>query len=118
MVELPGIKEPERVRKLLQGSANLEFWETYEASEIVPILASADNRARDILSVSESADSVEVKAESTAAVSAKDSLTAALKGETAEASVNMEQLKKEHPLLSVLRSSVEPEWCRLYRRLC
>ena len=103
MVELPGIKEPERVRKLLQGSANLEFWETYEASEIVPILASADNRARDILSVSESADSVEVKAESTAAVSAKDSLTAALKGETAEASVNMEQLKKEHPLLSVLQ---------------
>ena len=103
MVELPGIKEPERVRKLLQGSANLEFWETYEASEIVPILASADNRARDILSVSESADSVEVKEEATAAVSAKDSLTAALKGETADAKVDMEQLKKEHPLLSVLQ---------------
>ena len=103
MVELPGIKEPERVRKLLQGSANLEFWETYEASEIVPILASADSRARDILSVSESADSVEVKEEAVPAVSAKDSLTAALKGETAEANVNMEQLKKEHPLLSVLQ---------------
>lgn len=104
MVELPGIKEPERVRKLLQGSANLEFWETYEASEIVPVLASADSRARDILSVSESTDSVEVKAEVAApAVSAKDSLTAALKGETAEAKVDMEQLKKEHPLLSVLQ---------------
>ena len=104
MVELPGIKEPERVRKLLQGSANLEFWETYEASEIVPVLASADSRARDILSVSESTDSVEVKAEAAApAVSAKDSLTAALKGETAEAKVDMEQLKKEHPLLSVLQ---------------
>ena len=103
MVELPGIKEPERVRKLLQGSANLEFWETYEAKDIVPVLASADSRARDILSVSESADSVEVKEEATAAVSAKDSLTAALKGETAEANVNMEQLKKEHPLLSVLQ---------------
>ncbi|WP_291556737.1 protein translocase subunit SecDF [Bacteroides sp.] len=104
MVELPGIKEPERVRKLLQGSANLEFWETYEASEIVPVLASADSRARDILSVSESTDSVEVKAEAAApAVSAKDSLTAALKGETVEAKVDMEQLKKEHPLLSVLQ---------------
>ena len=103
MVELPGIKEPERVRKLLQGSANLEFWETYEASEIVPILASADSRARDILSVTEATDSVEVKEEAASAVSAKDSLTAALKGETAEASVNMEKLKKEHPLLSVLQ---------------
>ena len=103
MVELPGIKEPERVRKLLQGSANLEFWETYEASEIVPILASADSRARDILSVTEATDSVEVKEEAASAVSAKDSLTAALKGETAEANVNMEQLKKEHPLLSVLQ---------------
>ena len=103
MVELPGIKEPERVRKLLQGSANLEFWETYEAKDIVPVLASADSRARDILSVSESADSVEVKEEATAAVSAKDSLTAALKGETADAKVDMERLKKEHPLLSVLQ---------------
>ncbi len=104
MVELPGIKEPERVRKLLQGSANLEFWETYEAKDIVPVLASADSRARDILSVSEGTDSVEVKAEAAApAVSAKDSLTAALKGETAEAKVDMEQLKKEHPLLSVLQ---------------
>ena len=103
MVELPGIKEPERVRKLLQGSANLEFWETYEASEIVPVLASADSRARDILSVSEPTDSVEVKEEVAPAVSAKDSLTAALKGETAEAKVDMEQLKKEHPLLSVLQ---------------
>ena len=104
MVELPGIKEPERVRKLLQGSANLEFWETYEAKDIVPVLASADSRARDILSVSEGTDSVEVKTEAAApAISAKDSLTAALKGETAEAKVDMEQLKKEHPLLSVLQ---------------
>ena len=39
MVELPGIREPERVRKLLQGSANLEFWETYDASEILPLLS-------------------------------------------------------------------------------
>ena len=44
MVELPGIKEPERVRKLLQGSANLEFWETYKASEIQDVLSRIDSR--------------------------------------------------------------------------
>ncbi len=42
MVELPGVKEPERVRKLLQGSASLEFWEVYSAQEILPVLAEAD----------------------------------------------------------------------------
>ena len=44
MVELPGIKEPERVRKLLQGSANLEFWETYKTSEIQDVLTRVDSR--------------------------------------------------------------------------
>ena len=44
MVELPGIKEPERVRKLLQGSANLEFWETYKLSEIQDVLTRIDSR--------------------------------------------------------------------------
>ena len=42
MVELPGVKEPERVRKLLQGSASLEFWVTYDAAEVLPILVEAD----------------------------------------------------------------------------
>ena len=109
MVELPGIKEPERVRKLLQGSANLEFWETFEAKDIVPVLASADNRARGLLNADAPADSAMVEAVTTAvaeasAVSAKDSLAAALKGETATASnTNIEELKKEHPLLAVLQ---------------
>ena len=44
MVEMPGVKEPERVRKLLQGSANLEFWETYNTEEIIPFLATLDTR--------------------------------------------------------------------------
>ena len=44
MVEMPGIKEPERVRKLLQGSANLEFWETYNSQEIVPLLSQLNQR--------------------------------------------------------------------------
>jgi SecD/SecF fusion protein len=44
MVEMPGIREPERMRKLLQGSANLEFWETYNAQEIAPYLQQLDSR--------------------------------------------------------------------------
>ena len=44
MVEMPGIKEPERVRKLLQGSANLEFWETYNSQEIAPLLAQLNQK--------------------------------------------------------------------------
>jgi len=44
MVEMPGIKEPERVRKLLQGSANLEFWETYNSQEVTPLLAQLNQR--------------------------------------------------------------------------
>ncbi len=46
MVELPGIKEPERVRKLLQGSANLEFWETYDTQVIIPYLSQLNNALR------------------------------------------------------------------------
>ena len=102
MVELPGIKEPERVRKLLQGSANLEFWETYNGSEIAPIMQSVDSKLRDVLAVA----SVEEVAEETvaeSAVSATDSLAAALKGETANNEAMMAQMKKEHPLQSVLQ---------------
>ncbi len=44
-----GIKEPERVRKLLQGSANLEFWETYTAKDVTPYLQAADNKLRAIV---------------------------------------------------------------------
>ena len=103
MVELPGIKEPERVRKLLQGSANLEFWETYNSNEIVPSLQAVDNKLRDVLAMAageEVAPAEEVKAE---AVSATDSLAAALKGETANNEVALAQLKKEHPLASILQ---------------
>ncbi len=70
MVEMPGVKEPERVRKLLQGSANLEFWETYNASEILPYFQQLDTRLANIASgKTEEADSV--KAESAQAEVAK-----------------------------------------------
>ena len=100
MVELPGIKEPERVRKLLQGSANLEFWETYNSTEIVPLLGSVDNKLREVLTV---ASGEEAAPTEKAAVSATDSLAAALKGEAANSEAALAQLKKEHPLASVLQ---------------
>ena len=116
MVELPGIKEPERVRNLLQGSANLEFWETYEAKDIVPVLVSADERARVAMNIG--TDSVKVdsavikKEEAKAAVSSKDSLAAVLKGETADNSAaNIEQLKKEHPLLAIFQPNQSGMGC-------
>ena len=112
MVELPGIKEPERVRKLLQGSANLEFWETYKVGELGSLLATMDSRAHDVLSMGEVADTVAVdSAKAVSAVSAKDSLTAALKGETADASADMERMKKDHPLFAVLSPNQYKESC-------
>ncbi|MEG0455118.1 MAG: protein translocase subunit SecD, partial [Bacteroides sp.] len=117
MVELPGIKEPERVRKLLQGSANLEFWETYNAKDIIPFMQTADARLRASLtsesSVKDSAstisgDTIPATALTPAkTISAADSLAAALKGDkkAENTAVNMEQIKKEHPLLAILQLS-------------
>ena len=102
MVELPGIKEPERVRKLLQGSANLEFWETYNSDEVIPFLQNVDSKLRDVLAVA-STEEVKEEVAETLAVSATDSLAAALKGETANNEALMAQMKKEHPLAAVLQ---------------
>lgn len=114
MVELPGIKEPERVRKLLQGSANLEFWETYTAKEVLPAMQSADAKLRAVLAEETTADGDTIEAavltEATPvekkAVSAADSLAAALKGDAAaedKSATNMEEIKKQYPLLSMLQ---------------
>ena len=104
MVELPGIKEPERVRKLLQGSANLEFWETYNAKEIAPYMQSADAKVRSLKAAD--TDSVAAPAAAPAATSTTDSLAAALKGETAatqNAEIAQYQYKKDHPLLAIMQ---------------
>jgi len=127
MVELPGIKEPERVRKLLQGSANLEFWETYDSKEIVPYISSIDSKLRLLaegkgVAVNDTtikADSLakDSTAVATAAkVNAKDSLLAALKGksakkETKATSSQMAQAKSEHPLLSIFQPNTSGMGC-------
>ena len=103
MVELPGIKEPERVRKLLQGSANLEFWETYNSDEIIPYLQSIDSKLREVLAVADTEEVAPAETAEAAAVSATDSLAAALKGETVNNEAALAQMKKEHPLASILQ---------------
>lgn len=102
LVELPGVKEPERVRKLLQGTASLEFWTTYYASEIAPYLEEAN--AVLAQSLAEDAPAAEVKAEE--ATASDDIVSQELKAQgtsTDEASV--EAYKKANPLFAVLSPS-------------
>ncbi len=68
LVELPGVKDPERVRKLLQGTANLEFWETYENSEIVQYLYQANTKIKEILDAKAALKTEDKKPEAKAAV--------------------------------------------------
>ena len=73
MVEMPGVKEPERVRKLLQGSANLEFWETYNSQEIYPLLAQLNQKYAALGGdVTAEADTTEVAADTTAVAAAAE----------------------------------------------
>lgn len=124
MVELPGINEPERVRKLLQGSANLEFWETYDSKEIVPYFTSIDSKLRMLaegkeIAVADTAKTDSLAKDSSAMaasnVNAKDSLLAALKGKTAKkdekGTAATAQAKGEHPLLSIFQPNTSGYGC-------
>ena len=120
MVELPGIKEPERVRKLLQGSANLEFWETYDTQVILPYLnqlnAALRNGANapveEAVADSTAADTTQTLAEAakevvdSAASKTKDILSKVSTDETPEAKDLKkadEAAKKENPLFAMLQ---------------
>ena len=119
MVELPGIKEPNRVRKLLQGSANLEFWETYTTMEAVPFLVQLDSKlaaagveeeteATEETAAEAAPEAVEpVAADSAAAPAADDALAAIAKGDNADAAAGnnaaTEAALKAHPLLARLQ---------------
>ena len=109
LIELPGIKEPERVRKLLQGSANLEFWETYEASELLPMLAQINREFAATAPEVEEAKAEEVKAEE-APKAEEDELAALLKDSLAEAEADqaaqLAEYKKSNPLFAILNPSI------------
>ena len=106
MVEMPGIREPERMRKLLQGSANLEFWETFNADEIAPLLSQIDQRFANGGQEQAAADTAVAKAD-TVQAAAKKEAKLQLKGtdsEGAKASKKAEaDMQKMHPLLSRLQ---------------
>ena len=106
MVEMPGIREPERMRKLLQGSANLEFWETFNADEIAPLLSQVDQRFANGGHEQAAADTAAAKA-NTVKAAAKKEAKLQLKGtdsEGAKASKKAEaDMAKMHPLLSRLQ---------------
>ena len=113
MVEMPGIKEPERIRKLLQGSANLEFWETYNSEEITPYLVQLDQAEANM---GEEADTTAVKdSTATAGNAAKNSAekpkfqlkkdNATAEAASTQADKQAELAMKQHPLLSRLQTT-------------
>lgn len=116
LVELPGVKEPERVRKLLQGSANLEFWETYTATELSNVLSQADAIIREIQGGNVSQDTTTLVADNTATtdtastISDSDSLQAlrqTVAGETGKAAdvpneQAMQNALRDRPLTTLL----------------
>ena len=94
MIELPGVKEPERVRKLLQGSANLEFWETYNASEVLQSLVSLNSSLAAVAAAETPAEEAAATEESNV------DLDAALTGDAT--STSNEAAKKQNPLFALL----------------
>ena len=108
MVEMPGIKEPERVRKLLQGSANLEFWETYNSQEIYPLLAQLNQKYAITGGEAEEVAADTVAADTTAAATAANTdLAAKLAAGKKDAKVADAKAKadalKQNPLFAVFQ---------------
>ncbi|MCI6525613.1 MAG: protein translocase subunit SecDF [Bacteroidales bacterium] len=111
LVELPGVKEPERVRKLLQGTASLEFWETFTNQEVAVYLAEANSKLAEILADGEEEVAVEEPAaDSSAAESVADTL---LNAELASQETNkeLEAYRKANPLFAVLTPSQTGDAC-------
>jgi len=122
LVELPGIKEPERVRKLLQGTAQLEFWETYQFAELVPYFEEANKRLVDgqvspVTTDTLSATTAETQTETVAdtATAAKDDTTSkALLDKLSDTTsddkqdANFEKYAKENPLFAYLNPAIFP----------
>jgi len=118
LVELPGVKDPERVRKLLQGAAKLEFWETFDASEVFGDIQKANDKLRDMNALTKG-DTVQVAVKDSSTLAAKDTLTkdttklslaeklaqkadSAKNDSTGASQMNDAEAKKQFPLLSIL----------------
>lgn len=128
MVELPGIKEPERVRKLLQGSANLEFWETYDAPLVAPYLSQLNAALRNNTAAedtkaetadSTATDTVAMEKDETAKIdsskAAVNMLTQVKKAGASKAAATDAQAiaaaKKDNPLFAILQPTGAQRGC-------
>jgi len=114
LVELPGVKDPQRVRDLLQGTANLEFWETYENSEVIGYLMQANEFLRSIMPATATATAADTAAAGDPAVvadttaSGDRSLLDMVSSDTAAATEasTLEEFTRQNPLFGVLRPNV------------
>jgi SecD/SecF fusion protein len=119
LIELPGVKDPERVRKLLQGTANLEFWQTFENGEVYPLLEKANSILAEIIkNKGEQKDSaLKVSNDTTKAVKdTTNSLLETIKSQQDTSAKSKgkkgntpEQFKQDNPLFSVLYPNVDNE---------
>ncbi|WP_299582369.1 protein translocase subunit SecDF [uncultured Sunxiuqinia sp.] len=113
LVELPGVDNPERVRKLLQGTANLEFWETWDNSEVYPYMMQINQQLKEIQSLeaagAKTEEAAQTEADQTAddATSEDGSLLEELETEVADSTAmdNMADIRKNFPLFAVLTPS-------------
>ncbi|MDF1558938.1 MAG: protein translocase subunit SecDF [Bacteroidales bacterium] len=113
LVELPGVKDPQRVRDLLQGTANLEFWETYETSEIIGYLMQANEFLSSIQvdeNVASAADTVAGAQQDTTAAEDR-SLLDMVSSDTAAAAEasTLEEFTRQNPLFGLLRPNVSQD---------
>lgn len=110
LIELPGVKEPERVRKLLQGTANLEFWETYKCSEIYSYMMAANseiarlNAANNPETPAPATETVDV-----ASTDSSDSLLDQVQTQEGDSTATAADMEKAYPLFSVLQLNVTPQ---------
>ena len=115
LIELPGVKEPARVRKLLQGSANLEFWETYDLNEILPQLIQINGEYAQLNASTETTETVKEEAKP-AQTDANDDIAAlvdSLQEDSAALEADQEkrfeEYKKQNPLFAILNPSVNQQ---------
>ncbi len=111
LVELPGIDDPVRVRKLLQGTATLEFWETYENSEVYPVLMQINEKLRSALNQKDLLGDSAATQPADTAKDAGSSLLQQLESNKKDSSAvdNTADSKKDYPLFAVLIPSITPQ---------
>lgn len=122
LVELPGIKEPDRVRKLLQGTAQLEFWETYKFPEVYTFFETADQKLVSVLKIETAEESSEtIESETTSDSEGTSTKTTEMESDTTSSKLldevgeteseteakSADELAKTNPLFAYLRPNLE-----------